>query len=91
VAKGSLTAAEKPRGQGQIVPLEALITRKVLTFTLLFGILNHTTDIGRRGPWSCKDYMLQYRRMPRPGSRSGWVGEQGRGRVSGTFGIAFEM
>jgi hypothetical protein len=36
---------------------------------------------GRRGPWSYKDYMPQYREMPGPGSRSGWVGEQGRGRV----------
>jgi hypothetical protein len=29
--------------------------------------------------------MPQYRGMPGPRSRSGWVGEQG------TFGIAFEM
>jgi hypothetical protein len=29
--------------------------------------------------------------MPGPRSRSGWVGEQGGGRVQGTFGIAFEM
>ena len=29
--------------------------------------------------------------MPGPRSGSGWVGEQGRGRVYGTFGIAFEM
>jgi hypothetical protein len=29
--------------------------------------------------------------MPGPRSRSGWVGEQGRGRVEGTFGIALEM
>jgi hypothetical protein len=29
--------------------------------------------------------------MPGSGSRSGWVGEQGRGRVEGTFGIEFEM
>jgi hypothetical protein len=27
------------------------------------------------------DYMTQYRGMPGPESRSGWVGEQGRGRV----------
>jgi hypothetical protein len=25
------------------------------------------------------------------GSRSGWIGEQGRGQVYGTFRIAFEM
>jgi hypothetical protein len=31
------------------------------------------------------------RGMPGPRSGSRWVGEQGRGRVSGTFGIAFEM
>jgi hypothetical protein len=35
--------------------------------------------------------MAQYRGMPGPRSRSGWVGEQGRGRVLGTFEIAFEM
>jgi hypothetical protein len=35
--------------------------------------------------------MPQYRGMPGPRSRSQWVGEQGRGRVYGTFGIAFEM
>jgi hypothetical protein len=36
-------------------------------------------------------YRPQYRGMPGPGSRSGWVGEQGRGRILGTFRIAFEM
>jgi hypothetical protein len=35
--------------------------------------------------------MPQYRVMPGPRSRSGWVGEQGGRRVQGTFGIAFEM
>jgi hypothetical protein len=29
--------------------------------------------------------------IPGPGSGSGWVGEQGWGRVEGTFQIAFEM
>jgi hypothetical protein len=29
--------------------------------------------------------------MPGSRSRSGWVGEQGGGRVLGTFRIAFEM
>jgi hypothetical protein len=29
--------------------------------------------------------------MPGPGNRRGWVGEQGRGRVQGALGIAFEM
>jgi hypothetical protein len=33
----------------------------------------------RRGPWSGEGSMLQYRGMPGPGSRSGWVGEQGEG------------
>jgi hypothetical protein len=28
---------------------------------------------GRRGPWSCEDSMPQYRGMPGPGSRNGWV------------------
>ena len=44
---------------------------------------------GRRGPWSCEDHMLQYRGMPGPGSRSGWVGE--RGGSMGALGVAFEM
>jgi hypothetical protein len=35
--------------------------------------------------------MPQHREMPGPRSRSGWVGEQGRGRVQGTLRIAFEM
>jgi hypothetical protein len=42
--------------------------------------------------------MLQYRGMPGPGSRSGWVGEQGererdRGFLEGKLrkGITFEM
>jgi hypothetical protein len=47
--------------------------------------------LGREAPWSCKLYMPQYRGMPGPRSRSGWVGEQGGGRVWGTFGIAFEI
>ena len=34
---------------------------------------------GRRGPWSCDSSMPQCRRMPEPGNRSGWVGEDGRG------------
>jgi hypothetical protein len=42
--------------------------------------------------------MPQYRAMPGPGSRSGWVGEQGEGEVDRGFserkpgkGITFEM
>jgi hypothetical protein len=43
--------------------------------------------------------MLQYRGMPGPGSRNGWVGEQGwgEGKIRGLserklgMGIAFEM
>jgi hypothetical protein len=42
-------------------------------------------SLGREAPWSYKLY------MPGPRSGSGWVGEQGGGRVQGTFGIAFEM
>jgi hypothetical protein len=34
---------------------------------------------GRRGPWSCEGSMPQCKGMPGPGSRSGWVGEQGEG------------
>jgi hypothetical protein len=35
--------------------------------------------------------MPQYRGMPGPRSRSGWVGEQGRGSVQRTLMIVFEM
>jgi hypothetical protein len=35
--------------------------------------------------------MHQYRGKPGPRSRSEWVGEQGVGRVQGTFGKAYEM
>ena len=53
---------------------------------------------GRRGPGSCEGSMPQYRGMPGPGSRSGWVGEQGYGERNRGFlegklvkGITFEM
>jgi hypothetical protein len=45
----------------------------------------------RTAPRSCKLYMPQYRGTPVPRSGSRWVGEQGGGRVQGTFGIVFEM
>ena len=38
-------------------------------------------SLGREAPWYCKIYMHQYRGMPEPRSGSGWVGEQGGGRV----------
>jgi hypothetical protein len=38
-------------------------------------------SLGREAPWYCKLYMPQYRGTPGPRSRSGWVGEQGGGRV----------
>ena len=34
---------------------------------------------GIRGPWPYEGSMPQYRGMPEPGSRSGWVGEHGGG------------
>ena len=52
------------------------------------GLVGH---YGMKGPWSCEDQMPQYRRMPGPGSLSGWVGEQGGGTVQGALGITFEM
>jgi hypothetical protein len=52
---------------------------------------------GRRG-WSYEGSMPQYRGMPWPGSRSGWVGEQeGKGGDRGFSeeklgkGITFDM
>jgi hypothetical protein len=38
-------------------------------------------SLEREAPRSCKLYMPQYRGTPWPRSGSGWVGEQGRGRV----------
>jgi hypothetical protein len=38
-------------------------------------------SLGREASWHCKLYMPQYRGMLWPRSRSGWVGEQGQGRV----------
>jgi hypothetical protein len=40
---------------------------------------------GRRGPWSCEDSIPQYRGMPGPGGRHGWVVEQGEGEGIGGF------
>jgi hypothetical protein len=37
--------------------------------------------VGREAPSYCKLYMPQYRGMPGPRIGSGWVGEQGGGRV----------
>ena len=49
-------------------------------------------------PLVLQSFMSQYREMPGPGSRSGWVGEQGKGGGDRGFserklgkGIAFEM
>jgi hypothetical protein len=47
---------------------------------------------GRKGPWSCEELIPQCKEMPRPGSRSGCVGEQGegegdRGREKGIGGL----
>ena len=38
-------------------------------------------SLGREAPWSCKLYMPQDRGTPGSKSGSGWVGEQGGGRV----------
>jgi hypothetical protein len=38
-----------------------------------------------RGPWFCEGSMLQFRRMPGPESRRGWVGEQWEGGGIGVF------
>jgi hypothetical protein len=53
---------------------------------------------GRRDLWSSDGSVPQYRGMPGPGSRSGWVGEQEEGGGDRGFsegklgkGIAFEM
>jgi hypothetical protein len=40
-------------------------------------------------PLRLRDITKKKEERPRCGS--GWVGEQDRGRVQGTFGIAFEM
>jgi hypothetical protein len=63
------------------------------SFLLLAIINNAAMNIveGREAPWYCQLYMPQYRGIPGPRSGSGWVGEQGRERVMGTFGIAFEI
>jgi hypothetical protein len=40
------------------------------------GLIGHQLE---EMPWSCEDYIPQYRGMPGPGSRSRWVGMQGGG------------
>jgi hypothetical protein len=49
-------------------------------------VLFFEDKIMRRGSWSCKDHMPQYRGMPEPGSGSGCVGEQGGGGFRGLSG-----
>jgi hypothetical protein len=46
------------------------------------GLVN---DQWEERPWSCEVSMPQCRGMPGPGSRSGWVGEQGRWKGIGGF------
>jgi hypothetical protein len=38
-------------------------------------------SLGREAPWYCKLYMSQFSGMPGPRNGSGWVVEQGAGRV----------
>jgi hypothetical protein len=59
------------------------------------GLVGHQWD---KSSWSCEGSMPQYRGMLGPGSRSGWVGEQGEGTWDRGFsegkpgkGITFEM
>jgi hypothetical protein len=48
----------------------------------LVSLVAYVAEDGLVGhQWSCKDHMPKYRGMLRPGSRSGWLAEQGRGRV----------
>jgi hypothetical protein len=58
------------------------------------GLVGHQWE--ERGPWSCEGSMPQCRGMPRSGSGSRWIGEQGEGRGSFSEGkpgrrIIFEM
>ena len=46
------------------------------------GLVN---DQWEERPWSCEVSMPQCRGMPGPGSRSGWVGEQGEEKRIGRF------
>jgi hypothetical protein len=47
--------------------------------------------IGKRGALVLQTLYASEQGMSGPRSGSEWVGEQDRGRVWGTFGIAFEM
>ena len=44
-------------------------------------ICHQTQTLLHKAPWSYTLYMPQYRGTPGPRRGSGWVGEQGRGRV----------
>jgi hypothetical protein len=46
------------------------------------GLVGHQWE---ERPLSCEDSMPQYRGMPGPGSRSGWVGEQEEGKGQRAF------
>ena len=46
------------------------------TYVAEDGLASHQWE---EGPLSCEGSMSQYRGMPGPGSKSGWVVEQGEG------------
>jgi hypothetical protein len=46
------------------------------------GLVGHKWE---ERPWSCEGSMYQCRGMPGLGSRSGWVGEQGKVERGGNF------
>ena len=49
-------------------------------YASFYGIHHHTTYTAFFKPTG-SDILPQYRGMPGPGSRNGWVGEQGEGRT----------
>jgi hypothetical protein len=82
--------------RGEFRGLNALVKKLERSYTS--NLTAHLKSLEKRNQThSCEDYMPQYRGMPRPGSWSGWVEEQGGGGYRGLLerklgkGIAFEM
>ena len=62
---------------------QALRVVSLVAYVAEDGLVGHHR---RRGPWYCENHMPQYRGIPEPRSRSGWIREQVAGGYRGLRG-----